>query len=81
MGKVILEFDSVEEQEEIQDALNGYKWKLAMWDLDQLLRSTTKHGVSFLRSNQVVTNEEYEIVEKLRDEIRRILDDYNIKLD
>ena len=48
MGKIILEFDSVEEQDDVRAALDGYKWKLAMWDLDQLLRGTTKHGASML---------------------------------
>ena len=81
MGKVILEFDSVEEQEEIQSALNGYKWKLAMGDLDQLLRSTTKYDVSILEQNKPASEEEYNIAEKLREEIRGILDDYNLKLD
>jgi hypothetical protein len=28
MGKVTLEFDSVEEAEDIRNALDGYKWKL-----------------------------------------------------
>ena len=48
MGKVILEFDSVEEQDDIKDALDGYKWKLAIRDLDQELRKTTKHGQSVI---------------------------------
>jgi hypothetical protein len=81
MEKVILEFDSVEEQEDIQSALNGYKWKLAMGDIDQLLRSTTKYDVSILEQNKPASEEEYNIAEKLREEIRGILDDYNLKLD
>jgi hypothetical protein len=35
MAKVIIEFDTFEEADEIRNALDGYKWKLAMWDLDQ----------------------------------------------
>ena len=81
MGKVILEFDSVEEQEDIQSALNGYKWKLAMGDLDQLLRSTTKYDVSILEQNKPASEEEYNIAEKLREEIRGILNEYNLILD
>jgi hypothetical protein len=81
MGKVILEFDSVEEQEDIQSALNGYKWKLAMGDIDQLLRSTTKYDVSILEQNKPASEEEYNIAEKLREEIRDILNDYNLILD
>ena len=49
MSKVILEFDSVEESDEIQDAINGWRWKNALWDLDQKLRNTTKYGTSIIQ--------------------------------
>jgi hypothetical protein len=42
VGKIILEFDSIEEQDDARTALDGYKWKLAMWDLTQELRAKTK---------------------------------------
>jgi hypothetical protein len=41
--KVIIEYE-FEEQDDARVALDGYKWKMAMWELDQLLRSATKHG-------------------------------------
>jgi hypothetical protein len=78
MGKVILEFDSIEEQDDARVALDGYKWKIAMWDLDQLLRSTTKYG-SF--ENRTATEAERDMAEKLRDAIREILNDYNLNLE
>jgi hypothetical protein len=81
MGKIILEFDSVEEQDDVRAALDGYKWKLAMWDLDQLLRGTTKHGVSMLDKSKEATEEEFAVAEKIRNEIRNILNDYNLNLD
>lgn len=81
MSKIILEFDGVEEQDDARTALDGYKWKLAMWDLDQLLRSTTKYDVSLLKHNEQATEAEYEIADKIREEIRRILENYNLKLD
>jgi len=81
MGKVILEFDSIEEQEDIRTALDGYKWKLAVWDIDQLLRSTTKYDVSILNSRENASELEYEIAEKFREEIRDILNGYNLALD
>jgi len=79
--KITIEFDGVEEQDDARTALDGYKWKLAMWDLDQLLRSTTKHGVSLLKHNEQASEAEYEIAEKLREEIRNILEGYNLNLD
>lgn len=80
MGKIILEFDSVEEAPDARLALDGYKWKLAMWDLDQELRSTTKHGVSLLEHNEEATEAEYQVVDKVREKIREILDGYGLTL-
>ena len=74
MGKVILEFDSAEEQDEINSALEGYKWKLAMWDLDQHLRSVVKY------ESGNPTEEQMDFAEKLREEIRDILNDYSLNL-
>ena len=79
MGKVILEFDSVEEQDDIKSALDGYKWKLAMWDLDQKLRSTVKHGQKFSGTGDA-SSEEIDVCDKLREEIRSILDEYGLNL-
>jgi hypothetical protein len=79
MGKIIIEFDSVEESQDARDALDGYKWKLAMWDLDQKLRTTTKHGIKFY-SNEEASSEEIEICQKIRDEIRETLEGYSLNL-
>ena len=76
--KITLEFDSIEEQDDARVALDGYKWKMAMWDLDQLLRSTTKYG-SFERRE--ATSEEQDMAQKLRDAMREILNEYNLILD
>lgn len=81
MGKVILEFDSVEEQDDIKSALDGYKWRLAMWDLDQELRKTTKHSQSVIDKTKEATDLEYEIAEKYREMIRELLSDYKLMLD
>jgi len=78
--KITLEFKD-EDAEEALTALDGYKWKLAVWDLDQLLRSTTKYDVSLLKHNEQASEAEYEIAEKIREEIRRILGKYNLSLD
>ena len=75
--KVTIEYE-FEEQDDAKVALDGYKWKLAMWDLDQLLRSATKYG-SFERRE--ATSEEQNMAEKLRDAIREILNEYNLNLD
>jgi hypothetical protein len=81
MGKIILEFDSVEEQSDVRAALDGYKWKLAMWDLDQLLRSTTKYGVDISDKSKEATAAEQDMAYKVRDAIREILDEHNLNLE
>ena len=70
MGKIILEFDSFEEKDDARDALDGYKWKLAVWDIDQHLRSVVKYG-SY--ENRQATEEERALAEKLREELRKTL--------
>ena len=76
--KITLEFDSIEEKDDARVALDGYKWKNAMWELDQLLRSATKYG-SFERRE--ATSEEQDMAQKLRDAMREILNEYNLILD
>jgi len=78
MGKIILEFDSIEEQSDVRTALDGYKWKNAMWELDQLLRSTTKYAVFEKRE---ATAAEQDMADKVRDAIREILDEHNLNLE
>lgn len=79
MGKIIIEFDSVEESQDARVALDAMKWKMAMWDLDQKLRTTTKYGQRFY-SNEEATSEEINTCDKLREEIRRILEDYSLSI-
>jgi hypothetical protein len=78
MGKIILEFDSYEDQGDARTALDGYKWKMAMWELDQLLRTATKYG-SF--ENREATEAERDMADKVRDALRDILNESNLNLD
>jgi hypothetical protein len=81
MGKVTIEFDTAEEATEIRDALDGYKWKLAVWDLDQKLRDTTKYGASLIGTKPGASVEEQDVAEKVRDLIREYLSDYNLEME
>ncbi len=80
MGKIILEFDSVEESIEARNALNGTKWKIAMWDLDQKLRGMVKHGYA-MYGNRELTDEEHKMAQEIRDELHRILNQANLDLE
>jgi hypothetical protein len=80
MGKIIIEFDSVEEADDARLALDGYKWKLAMWDLDMKLRETTKYDVSAV-GDKKVSDVEYKVAEKYREIIREILHEYSLNIE
>jgi hypothetical protein len=74
MAKVILEFDPIEDKEEMETALNGWKWKMLVWDLDQHLRSELKY-------NDKLTGEAYEAVEKIRETLYELKNESGLKLD
>jgi hypothetical protein len=78
--KVTIEFNGEEEQEDLQLALNGHKWKSAMWELDQELRNTIKYGESFL-PNKNISEQEILIAEGIRKYLRQIVSNYNLNLD
>ena len=78
MSKITIEFDGEEEAVDARLALDGYKWKGAMWDLDQLLRAVTKYG-SF--QGREATEAEGEMADELRDSIIKILNDWNLNLE
>lgn len=80
MAKVILEFDAIEDQDDIQSAINGYKWKLAVWDLDQELRATTKYGKSHINNTEACEVEDA-VAERYRNMIREILSGYGLMFD
>lgn len=74
MGKIIFEFDSNEEAEDIRTALDGYKYKSVLWDLDQHLRAEIKY-------NEKLPDDVANHFEKLREIIREYLNDYRINLE
>jgi len=81
MGKIILEFDSLEESQDARVAMDAMKWKMSVWDLDQELRKTTKYESSFLNPSEKADDKEIQIAEKYREIIRDILNNYGLVLD
>ena len=72
MAKIILEFDSDEERDDARTALDAYKWKGAVWDLDQYLRNKVKYCPD---------NEDPEAYQAVRDKLIELLEDYKLNLD
>lgn len=44
MAKVTIEFDSIEDKDEMEMCLNGSKWYLLAWEIDQYLRGRLKYS-------------------------------------
>lgn len=77
--KAILKFDfnkeDSDDRRDFRDAIDGYKFKMALWELDQWLRSNTKYAPD------TMSNDTYEAYEKCRDQIREILSEHSISID
>jgi hypothetical protein len=75
MPKVILEFDSFEDSEELKVALDGGKWKSVVWELSQYLRNKIKHPYD------TMTDEALKELEKVNSELYEIIHDNQVFLD
>ena len=71
--KVTIEFND-DEKDDLQTALDGYKWKLLVWDLHDKLRT-------YLKYDNSIINEKYEMTEQIKRDLFELLDDYNLTLD
>jgi len=69
----ILKFKLPQDQNEFDIACKAMKWALTSWDLDQWLREKLKYGNEFKTAD--------EALEAVRDELREILEKYNISLE
>ena len=65
--KITIEY---EEEEDAKLALEAFDWKHTVLELDQLLRSITKHGIY---QNREASSEEYAMADYLREQLREIL--------
>ena len=74
MAKVTLEYDFNEERDEMESAINGWKWKMIVWDFDQRMRVIYKYEDNH-------TQEVYNMIEKLREELREMIIEQGVKLD
>lgn len=73
--KVILKYNLPDEQTEFEDATNGAKWKLSMWELDQWLRAQYKYMPDAEYSEAA-----YNAYEKSRERLFEILNENGLSL-
>ena len=71
--KATLEFNMPEDQVEFDFAMQGSKMYSALWDISQELRTLWKY--------EELNDDEWKMVERIRDKFYEILDDNQIKLD
>ena len=71
MTSATLTFD---DENDLLVAINGYKYKLALWQVDQFLRSEMKY-------NDKLTSEQYDYAEMLRDKLHEFINDFNLTLE
>jgi hypothetical protein len=72
--KAKLTFNLPDDQHDWDNAVNANAMYLSLWDLSQELRSMWKY-------QQYKTEEEYAIVETIRDKFYEILQENNVNLD
>lgn len=75
MSKIVLEFDGIEEADDARTALDGIKWKISMWELNQWLRSQTKY------SPDSMSDDTYKAFEECKEKLHEILTDNYLQLD
>jgi hypothetical protein len=77
--KAILEFDFDKEDSDdrsnLEDALNGIKWKVSAWKFDQWLRAKIKY------SPDGMSEDYYKILEETRDELHDCLNAAGLKFE
>jgi len=79
--KVTIEFDGFEEQEEIQTAIDGGKWKALVWEIDQELRKVVKYNSSLIDTSNPASVDEVEFADKFREFIREIANGYGLVIE
>lgn len=73
MAKVTIEFDSIEEKDEMEMCLNGSKWYLLAWELDQYLRNRLKH--------EDLSEDAYSALDEAREKLHELRREENLSFD
>lgn len=74
--KAKLKYNLPDEQSEFQDAVNGIKWRLVVWDFDQWLRAQYKYMPDAEYSEAA-----YNAYEKSRERLNKMLNEEGLSLD
>jgi hypothetical protein len=72
--EAILKFNLPEDQEDFNIALDGGKWALSMWEMNNWLRSQIKHPP------EDMSDDTYKAFEDARDQLYEILNENQLRL-
>ena len=73
--KAILEFNLPDDQIDFQDANNGQKFRLMLWEFDQYLRSQTKYAPDSM------SDDTYKAYSDIREKLHEMLIEDGLRLD
>ena len=76
--RAILEFDfdkeGSDDEDRFKDAINGWRWKMVVWELNNWIRSQTKHA------SDDMSNDTYKAFEQCREKLHELLVEHNVDL-
>ena len=73
MAKVTIEFNTIEEQHELELCINASKWYSIVWDYSEYLRTKIKYGE--------LSDDAYKAIEEVREKLHELLNDEGLKID
>jgi hypothetical protein len=73
MAKITIEFDSIEDKEEMEMCLNGSKWYYLAWQFDQYLRNKLKH--------EDLSENAYKALDEARYKLHELRSEENLSFD
>ncbi len=72
MPKVTIEFNTIEEQHELELCINASKWYSIVSDYSEYLRTKIKYGE--------LSDDAYKAIEEAREKLHELLNDEGLKL-
>ena len=73
MPKVTIEFNTIDEQHELELCINASKWYSIVWDYSQYLRNRLKHDE--------LSDDAYKAIKDAQEKLHELLNDEGLKID
>jgi hypothetical protein len=73
MAKVTIEFNTIDEQHELELCINASKWYSIVWDYSEYLRTKIKYDE--------LSDDAYKAIEEAREKLHELLNNEGLKLD